>query len=92
MKYFLLLLTTSAFGAPEIGSCINLATAKTADYSYLYRVTGESEASYEGEHVIFGVSKTLSKSLGFVEVDCPSDGKKQAWVNKLKGFISKPKT
>jgi len=91
MKYLVLFFASTAFGAPEIGSCINLSVSGESDYSYLYKVTGETPNTYQGQHVIFEVEKELPKSFGFIEVDCPNNTKIQAYINKIKKMKSSPR-
>lgn len=89
MKYLLALLASPAL-AISVGDCINRAAAPENDWSYLYKVTVVSDASFTGVHEIYGVTKVLPKRLGFVEVDCPTEEQKQAYKDKLEKFKSSP--
>lgn len=83
MKYLIFFFSMKAFA--EV--CVNRAGA--TDYGYLYRVIEETPDSYQGEHLIFGVTKTLPKSLGLVKVECPSEEQRQVYSDKIRYFKSK---
>lgn len=89
MKYLFLLLSLPAAAAIEVGSCINRSVAEAGDYGYLYKVTTVNPTSYVAEHAIFGVAKTLPKTLNFVAVDCPTEEQKQAYIQKIKDVKAK---
>lgn len=91
MKYLLLLLSLPAAAAIQVGSCINRSVADETDLSYLYKVTVVNPTTYVGQHEIFGVTKTLPKTLGFVEVTCPTEEQKAAYLEKIKKLKPHPK-